>query len=134
MIRRTLLLFTANVVLFTILRLVFLAAFGHPLAHGDLARAFYLGLKFDARLAALVVAPLVVAGTRKAAIAVVAVFETIVLLCYAVDFGSYAYVHTRLNASELEFLHNPLISLHMVWESYHVVWFALGVIGFLVAL
>lgn len=134
MIRRTLLLFAGNIVLFTILRVVFLAAFGHPLAHGDLARAFYLGLKFDARLAALVVAPLVVAGTRKAAIALVAVFETVVLLCYAVDFGSYAYVHTRLNASELEFLHNPLISMHMVWESYHVVWFALGVIGFLVAL
>src|SRR5207248_8812514 len=47
---------------------------------------------------------------------------------------SYAYVHQRLNADELEFLHNPLISLHMVWESYHVVWFALGVLLFLTAL
>jgi phosphoglycerol transferase MdoB-like AlkP superfamily enzyme len=134
MIRRTLLIFAGNVVLFMLLRLVFLAAFGHALPRPDLLRAFYLGLKFDARLAALIVAPLVVAGTRKSAIALVAIFETIVLLCYATDFASYAYVHTRLNASELEFMRNPIISLHMVWESYHVVWFALGIIGFLVAI
>jgi phosphoglycerol transferase MdoB-like AlkP superfamily enzyme len=134
MIRRTLLIFAANVVVFMLLRLVFLAVFGHPLARPDLLRALFLGVKFDARLAALIVAPLVVGGTRKAAIALVAVFETLVLLCYATDFGSYAYVHTRLNASELEFLHNPIITLHMVWESYHVVWFALGIIGFLIAL
>lgn len=134
MIRRTLLLFAANVVLFTILRVVFLLVFGHHLTHADLVHAFYLGLKFDARLAAIVVAPLVVGGVRKTAIGLVAAFELIVLICYASDFASYAYVHERLNASEIEFLRNPLISLHMVWESYHVVWFALGILAFLVAL
>lgn len=134
MIRRTLLIFAANVVVFTLLRAAFLLIFGHHLAGADLLRAFYLGLKFDARIAALVVAPLAIGGTRRWAIALVAIFELIVLLCYASDFGSYAYVHQRLNASELEFLHNPLISLHMVWESYHVVWFALGILLFLTAL
>jgi phosphoglycerol transferase MdoB-like AlkP superfamily enzyme len=134
MIRRTLLVFAANLGVFTLLRVVFLVAFGHHLAGADLARAFYLGLKFDARLAALVVVPLAVGGRRRWAIALTALFELIVLLCYATDFGSYAYVHQRLNASELEFLHNPLISLHMVWESYHVVWFAIGILLFLTAL
>jgi phosphoglycerol transferase MdoB-like AlkP superfamily enzyme len=134
MIRRTLLIFAGNVVVFMLLRLAFLAAFGHHLAANDLLRALYLGLKFDARLAALVVAPLAILGTRKAAVVLVAIFETIVLVCYGIDFGSYAYVHQRLNADELEFLHNPLISMHMVWESYHVVWFALGVLLFLTAL
>jgi phosphoglycerol transferase MdoB-like AlkP superfamily enzyme len=134
MIRRTLLIFAGNVVVFMLLRLAFLAVFGHRLAANDLLRAFYLGLKFDARLAALVVVPLAVLGTRKAAIVLVAILETIVLVCYAIDFGSYAYVHQRLNADELEFLHNPLISMHMVWESYHVVWFAIGVLLFLTAL
>jgi phosphoglycerol transferase MdoB-like AlkP superfamily enzyme len=134
MIRRTLVLFAVNLAVFTLLRVAFLVAFGHHLAGADLARAFYLGLKFDARLAALVVVPLAVGGRRRWAIAVTALFELIVLLCYATDFGSYAYVHQRLNASELEFLHNPLISLHMVWESYHVVWFALGILLFLTAL
>jgi phosphoglycerol transferase MdoB-like AlkP superfamily enzyme len=134
MIRRTLLLFAANVVLFTLLRVAFLLVFGHHLAGHDLLRAFYLGLKFDARIAALVVAPIAIFGTRRAAIIVAAVFEIIVLVCYAIDFGSYAYVHQRVNASELEFLRNPLISLHMVWESYHVVWFGIGVLLFLAAL
>jgi phosphoglycerol transferase MdoB-like AlkP superfamily enzyme len=134
MIRRTLLLFAANLVLFTLLRVAFLLVFGHHLASNDLLRAFYLGLKFDARLAALVVAPIAIFGTRRAATVVFAVFELIVLLCYAIDFGSYAYVHQRVNASELEFLRNPLISLHMVWESYHVVWFGLGILLFLAAL
>jgi phosphoglycerol transferase MdoB-like AlkP superfamily enzyme len=134
MIRRTLLIFAINLVVFTLLRVAFLAAFGHHLAGADLLRAFYLGLKFDARLAALVVVPLAVGGRRRWAVALTALFELVVLLCYATDFGSYAYVHQRLNASELEFLHNPLISLHMVWESYHVVWFALGILLFLTAL
>ncbi|HKS24616.1 MAG TPA: LTA synthase family protein [Thermoanaerobaculia bacterium] len=134
MIRRTLLIFAANVVLFTLLRVAFLLVFGHHLAGNDLLRAFYLGLKFDARIAALVVAPMAIFGTRRAATIVVAVFELIILLCYAIDFGSYAYVHQRVNASELEFLRNPLISLHMVWESYHVVWFGLGILLFLAAL
>ncbi|HEV2718881.1 MAG TPA: LTA synthase family protein [Thermoanaerobaculia bacterium] len=134
MIRRTLLIFAANVVVFTLLRVAFLLIFGHHLASADLLRAFYLGLKFDARIAALVVAPIVVGGMRRWAVALAAVFEIIVLLCYAVDFGSYAYVRQRVNASELEFLRNPLISLHMVWESYHVVWFALGILLFLTAL
>jgi phosphoglycerol transferase MdoB-like AlkP superfamily enzyme len=31
----------------------------------------------------------------------------------------------------LEFLRNPIISMHMAWESYHVVWFGLTIIGFL---
>lgn len=134
MIRRTLLIFAGNVVVFTLMRLGFLIAFGHHLAAADLLRAFYLGLKFDARLAALVVVPLAVLGTRRIAIVLLAIFETIVLICYGIDFGSYAYVHQRLNADELEFLHNPLISLHMIWETYHVVWFALGILLFLTAL
>jgi len=134
MIRRTLLLFIANVVLFTILRVVFLLVFGHHLDSHELTRAFYLGLKFDARLAAIVVAPLVVGGRKKFATGLTIVFELLVLVMYATDFASYAYVHERLNASELEFLRNPLISMHMVWESYHVVWFALGIIGFIIAI
>ena len=94
MIRRTLLIFAGNVVVFMLLRLAFLAVFGHHLAANDLLRALYLGLKFDARLAALVVVPLAVGGRRRWAIGLVAIFELIVLLCYATDFGSYAYVHS----------------------------------------
>src|SRR5207253_2515528 len=89
--------------------------------------ALYLGLKFDARLAAIVSFPLLFFSS---AIYIV-IAETLLAILYAADFASYAYIHQRLNAEVLEFLRNPLISLHMAWESYHVIWFALGLIFFL---
>src|SRR5437773_8073022 len=121
-------LFVANVVALTLLRAAFYLAFrqrGIPAA--ELAHAFYLGLKFDARVAAIVSFPLLLISSS----AYVAIVETALAIVYAADFACYAYIHQRLNAEVLEFLRNPIISLHMAWESYHVVWFALGVVAFL---
>jgi membrane-anchored protein YejM (alkaline phosphatase superfamily) len=42
------------------------------------------------------------------------------LLGYFVDFGAYAYIHTRLNGTLLMFLQNPEISGQMMWETYPV--------------
>jgi len=126
-----LLLFAANLAVMTLLRAAFLVAFQpHPIAAADLAQAFYLGLKFDARLAAIISFPLLFFSST----AYVIVVETILAILYAADFGCYAYIHQRLNAEVLEFLRNPIISLHMMWESYHVVWFAVGVMAFLALL
>src|SRR5438105_6237038 len=120
-------LFIANLAAFTLLRLAFLFAFRpHAIAPHDLARALYLGLKFDARLAAIVSFPLLFFSS---AIYIV-IAETLLAILYAADFASYAYIHQRLNAGLLEFLRNPLISLHMAWESYHVIWFAIAVMVF----
>ena len=121
-------LFAVNLAAFTVLRAVFLFAFRpHPIAAYDLAQAFYLGLKFDARLAAIVSLPLLFFSST----IYIFIVETMLAILYAADFGSYAYIHQRLNAEVLEFLRNPIISMHMVWESYHVVWFGLAIIGFL---
>jgi phosphoglycerol transferase MdoB-like AlkP superfamily enzyme len=121
-------LFAANVVALTLLRAAFYFAFRpHGIPPSELAHAFYLGLKFDARLAAIVSLPLLFFASRAYAVIV----ETALAIVYAADFACYAYIHQRLNAEVLEFLRNPIISLHMVWESYHVVWFALGVVAFL---
>jgi hypothetical protein len=49
-----------------------------------------------------------------------------VLLGYFVDFGSYSYIHTRLNGTLLMFAENADISLQMVWESYPVIRCALA--------
>src|SRR5438132_3872573 len=120
--RTALALFAINLAAFTLLRLVFLLLFrDHSLAAADVLRAFYLGLKFDARLAAIVSVPLLFFSSR----AYVAIAETLLAVLYAADFATYAYIRQRLNAGVLEFLRNPIISLHMVWESYHVVWFAM---------
>ena len=121
--------FAANVVLFTILRLIFLAAFRtHPIARADLWYALWLGLKFDARLAAILTLPLLFG---RAGMVVSAIGEVLVLVVYAADFACYAYIGQRINAGVLEFLRNPLISAHMAWESYHVIWFTLAIVAFI---
>jgi membrane-anchored protein YejM (alkaline phosphatase superfamily) len=129
-VRLPLRFFLANLLLLTLLRVAFFFAFrgtAGALAGHDVLLAFYLGLKFDARLAAILTFPLLL--LRRGTTAYVAIVEAIVLLLYAADFGSYAYIHQRLNAGVLEFLRNPVISLHMVWESYHVVLFGLTILA-----
>lgn len=48
-----------------------------------------------------------------------------------VDFGAYAYIHTRLNGTLLMFLDNPDTSLQMIWQSYPVLRLALLLAAFL---
>ncbi|HLJ73316.1 MAG TPA: LTA synthase family protein [Thermoanaerobaculia bacterium] len=115
-------------VVLSILRVVFYLAFRpHAIPAHDLAQAFYLGLKFDARLAAIISFPLLFFSST----IYIAIVETLLAVVYAADFASYAYIRQRLNAELLEFLRNPLISWHMAWESYHVVHFAIAVIAFI---
>jgi phosphoglycerol transferase MdoB-like AlkP superfamily enzyme len=131
-VRRIVLVFAANLAVFTLLRILFYVAFrgtAAPVPGPELLHAFYLGLKFDARLAAIVVFPLLFIRGR----VWLAAAESLVLLLYAADFGSYAYIHQRVNADELELLRNPLIAWHMVWESYHVVLFALAIAAVIAA-
>ena len=120
--------FIANLALLSLLRVVFYLAFRHTagtLEAHDVLLAFYLGLKFDARLVAILTLPML--ALRRGTGLYAGVVETLLLLVYGVDFGSYAYIHMRVNAGLLEFLNNPLISLHMAWESYHVVLFAITI-------
>jgi phosphoglycerol transferase MdoB-like AlkP superfamily enzyme len=127
--RLPLIVFLTNLAILTLLRVVFLLAFRRTagvLDPHDVAQAFYLGLKFDARLAAILVFPLLF--IRRFATPYIVAIELFVMALYAADFGTYAYIHQRLNAGVLEFLGNPLISLHMIWESYHVVLFAVTIL------
>jgi len=121
-------LFLINVVALSLLRLAFFLAFRpHAIPPHDLVHAFYLGLKFDARLSAILSFPLLFFAST----IYVAIVEAVLALLYAADFASYGYIHQRLNAELLEFLRNPLISLHMAWESYHLVWFAIAIAVFI---
>jgi phosphoglycerol transferase MdoB-like AlkP superfamily enzyme len=126
--------FASAIALFTVLRLLFYFVFRPPLLdRADVLRAFYLGVKFDTRLAALLVIPMLFMRRRSILIAYVVVALVFVLTLYAADFGTYAYIHQRLNAGVLEFLRNPIIAWHMIWESYHVVWFVLPIVAISVA-
>jgi len=124
-----------SLVLFALLRLAFWWVFraeAGDLGAGDLLQAFYLGLKFDLRLALLLglptlllcwIPPLHAVRSRWGRglwtgywlLALLGV-----LLVYAIDFGHYAYLHSRLDSTLVRFLYDPLDSARMVWQSYPV--------------
>ncbi|HKW38387.1 MAG TPA: LTA synthase family protein [Burkholderiales bacterium] len=124
-----------ELLLFGAFRLAFFAAFRETLAGApaaDLARAFYLGTKFDLRLALLLLLPLAVLGgfplfdparrraARVAWIAYLAAAQCAVALLYFVDFGHYAWLRVRLNASLIDHLTPVGVAARVAWDTYPV--------------
>jgi len=139
--RLFLLLATADTLLFSLLRGAFAFVFAPPsggLPAAVVAKAFLLGIKFDARLAVLAALPLLALGgvralspferltARRGWTWYLAVSHLLLFFIYAVDFGYYAYAASRVNVSILQFLYNPDTSAGMVWSSYPVVRLALA--------
>jgi len=108
---------------------------------GALWQTLGVGLRFDLRLALLLVLPLCVlawlprvnlatsAFMRGLAQAYLTLATLVVVLIYILDFGHYVYLGDRLNVTALRFLEDTAISTQMVWESYPVVWITLGWLG-----
>ncbi|MDR1888877.1 MAG: LTA synthase family protein [Zoogloeaceae bacterium] len=92
-----------------------------------------IGLRFDLRLAILLMLPpallLVLPGWKSLRIHALRVWLALaillVALVYIVDFGHYAYLGWRVNATLARFLGDAQISADMVWQSYPVVWITL---------
>lgn len=99
----------------------------------------WLGFRFDLRIAMLSFLALYLLGGfkwlspfaskwhRYVWIALITPFFFIVLMSYVIDFGHYAYLHSRVDFTALRFLENWDISQQMVWESYPVVWISIAV-------
>ena len=132
-----------NVVVFAAFRGFFWAAFHETLANAswaDLLKALYLGLKFDLRLALLLCLPLALLGwiapfdpaRRRAAriawLAYLTAAQCVVLLLYFVDFGHYAYLRVRLNASLVDHLTPLGVAARVAWETYPLGFSFLGLL------
>jgi len=97
-----------------------------------------IGLRFDLRLAILLMLPVAVLTwlpvwnlTRSRALRWLARLYLVlalatVFLIYIFDFGHYAYLGVRLNATALRFLEDAQISTDMIWQTYPVIWITLG--------
>ena len=124
-----------ELLVFEAFRVAFWVAFRETLAGasaGDLAKAFYLGSKFDLRLALLLLLPLAVLGwiplldpaRRRAArigwLAYLALAQGAVLFLYFVDFGHYDWVRVRLNATLIDHLTPVGVAARVAWETYPV--------------
>ena len=129
--------------LFASLRLVFFFAFSglDSSALTEVAavpETLGIGLRFDLRLAILLILPVAVltwlprwnlprvAALRWIARVYLAVALAVLLQIYIVDFGHYAYLGVRINATVFNFLKDAQISADMVWQTYPVVWITLG--------
>ena len=129
--------------LLAILRCVFFVGFsGFELsAIGEVAsipKTLKIGFLFDLRLAILLMLPVALItwlpkwnitrsrSLRWLARLYLALALGAVLLVYIFDFGHYAYLGVRINATALRFLEDAQISTDMVWQTYPVVWITLG--------
>ncbi|WP_180698738.1 LTA synthase family protein [Pseudomonas crudilactis] len=129
--------------LLALLRLVFVLGFSgldiSAFANDpQLRETLGIGLRFDLRLAVLLMLPLAVLAwlprwnlTRVPLLRCMArgywlLVLGVVGLVYIIDFGHYAYLGVRINATVLRYLEDAQISQQMVRESYPVLWIALG--------
>ncbi|NHZ86105.1 MAG: sulfatase-like hydrolase/transferase, partial [Planctomycetia bacterium] len=124
-------------ILFIILRISFYFAYrgvSGDFEFSELVKAFFMGIRFDLRLAILIFLPLIVFSMipflnltsskiiRRIASIYVIIISIIIILFYVADFGHYGYLDSRIDITAVNFVENPIIALQMIWESYSVIW------------
>jgi len=127
--------------MFTAYRLITMLAFlpeGEPWT--GMLPTFFLGLRFDLRWISIILLPIVLVGfiprfspfysqgNRKLWTWYLAAVTFVLIFFFAADFGCFSYNKTRLGASALNFVEDPMISLTMLWQSYPLFWMVLGLI------
>lgn len=113
---------------------------------GVLARAWHIGLRFDMRLALMLMIPValiaVIArdrlfGTgalRRINFGYLFLIYLLLSIFYVLDLGHYSYLGLRLDPSVTRFLAygERATNARMMWESYPVVWGLLGMIAVMI--
>jgi phosphoglycerol transferase MdoB-like AlkP superfamily enzyme len=107
----------------------------------ELFSSFILGIQYDLRWIGIILLPIACISLfpkfspfysdkgKKWWAAYLAVITLLVLFFFGADFGHFAYVSTRLNASALNFAEDARISVEMIWQSYPIVWILFGLFG-----
>lgn len=104
----------------------------------DALKAFYIGFRFDARIAALFTLPLGVAlcipllaeALHRHARLVTFIYAPLfflLIVVYAADFGFYAYLGNRVSRLLFELLADFQVAVEMVVQSYPIVWITCGI-------
>jgi len=133
-------------VVFTVFRLATFIAFKPTsLTFNQCLPSFLLGLHYDLRWIALLVLPVVLFSIRPSLSPYysdrnklfwtwyLAVVIFIVLFFFIADFISFSYNETRLDAGAMNFVEDPGISLHMIWQTYPLVWILAGLVCALIS-
>lgn len=118
-----------QVVLYTIFRIGFMIYFKDNITPGTthlVLQNLWLGLRFDVRLAMTLLLPAMIlinlplnpAFKVRLMNILYTIFFGLISFLYVTDVGYFAYLKSRLNATVIQFLKNPIISFEMVRESY----------------
>ncbi|MBC6492370.1 LTA synthase family protein [Flavihumibacter stibioxidans] len=113
-----------------------------PMAETGLAgRTFWLGFRFDARVAAVLglvillvtsfrpLNPFLNSRAKKVWQWSLTLVVLLLTLFYVIDFLHFRYLNQRLNASALSFLEDAKISAGMAWQTYPVIRILISVIA-----
>jgi phosphoglycerol transferase MdoB-like AlkP superfamily enzyme len=107
----------------------------------ELFPSFWLGLQYDLRWIGIVLLPIACISLfpkfspfysercKKGWAIYLAVVTLLLLFFFGADFGHFAYISTRLNASALNFAEDAKISFEMLWQSYPMIWISIGLMG-----
>ena len=98
----------------------------------DITKAFYIGIRFDGRIAALMSLPLLIClftpyiskffgRVRPFLLGFYALIFILYIIIYIADFAHYAYLQLRLNFAALGLLEDTKEALGMVWQTYPVI-------------
>jgi len=125
-----------NIFSFVIYAFIFRAVFYfffaqlNSVTSADLQQAFGLGIRFDIKLAVLVVFPIAILIFiinqrffknkiyKRISVLYFTLMYLVITLFYLFDFGYYDYLGIRLDAASLRFLSNLKISTQVLFESY----------------
>ena len=126
--------------LFFFLRLGFCLIFFESVGISNILHSFWIGIRFDMRLAVLISIPLLffcilpivrywkLSHTIFAVRWVYGVLLSLTVLFYVVDFANYGYTQQRIDITVFSLLENFTISIWMIWGSYPVLWLILSVV------
>ena len=127
--------------LFFFLRISFFLIFFEAAGASNILHSFWIGMRFDLRLAVLIsipgmvfcILPIVQYWRLSHTIIILRwVYGALLLLTvlfYVFDFANYGYTQQRIDITVFSLLENFTISIGMIWESYPVIWLILFVIG-----
>lgn len=131
----------SNIFLFTLFRVIFfMTNYEDSFVASELWQAFYIGFKFDLRLALTINLPILFLGstgylqafrsvkTKRGWQVYLVLSNLILITLYIMDFALYDYLGDRLNASAYRYLYNPDMSMGMLTSAYPFVTIFIGIV------
>ncbi len=135
-------LFFIFLLVFTMFRLsTFLAFKPANISFKEVSPSFCMGIRFDVRWICILLMPIVLLSfiprispyssivSRRIWVTYLAATTFMLMFFFGADYGHFAYVSTRLNASALNFAEDAKISFEMLWQSYPLFWMVLALIA-----